>query len=67
VNLSYTLDGNAYTIPPGDSQDLREDRPWVIQFSRGTNLEQARYGLRSGVYSFTSTAYGWELYRSKLP
>jgi hypothetical protein len=67
VTLSYTLDGNAFTIPPGYSQDLREDRAWVIQFSRGTNLDQARYGLQSGVYKFARTDHGWELYRSEFP
>jgi hypothetical protein len=67
ATLSYTLDGNAYTIPPGYSQDLHEDRAWVIQFSRGTNLDQARYGLQSGLYSFTITDRGWELCRSELP
>ena len=67
VTLNYTLDGNAYTIAPGYSQELREDRAWVIQFSRGANLDQAQYGLQSGLYSFTSTNHGWELYRSELP
>lgn len=67
VTLSYTLDGNAYTIAPGYSQELREDRAWEIQFSRGENMDQARYGLQSGLYSFTSTDHGWELYRSELP
>ncbi|MGO9110977.1 MAG: hypothetical protein ACLP9L_17280 [Thermoguttaceae bacterium] len=67
ATVSYTLDGNAYTIPPGYSQDVREDRAWAIQFSRGTNLGQARYALQSGLYSFTSTDHGWELYRSKSP
>jgi hypothetical protein len=67
ATLSYTLDGNAYTIPPGYSQELRQDRAWVIQFSRGENLDQAQYGLQSGLYSFTSTDHGWELYRSELP
>lgn len=67
VTLSYTLDGVAYTIAPGYSQDLREDRAWVIQFSRGTNLGQAQYGLHSGLYSFDSSNQGWELYRSELP
>jgi hypothetical protein len=67
ATLSYTLDGVAYTIAPGHSQDFREDRAWVIQFSRGANLDQAQYGLQSGVYSFTSTDRGWELYRSELP
>ena len=67
ITLSYTLDGNAYTIPPGYRQDLRADRAWVIQFTRGTNLDRARYELPSGRYSFTSTDHGWELYRSRLP
>ena len=67
VTLNYTLDGNAFTIPPGYSQDLREDRAWVIQFSRGANLDQARYGLQSGVYTFTRTDHGLELYRSEFP
>ena len=67
VTLSYTLDGIAYTIPPGYSQELREDRAWVIQFSRGENLDQAQYGLQTGLYSFTGTDHGWELYHSELP
>ena len=67
VTLSYTLDGTAYTIPPGYIQELVEDRAWAIQFSRGANLSQAQYGLQSGLYSFKSTDHGWELYRSDLP
>jgi hypothetical protein len=63
VSLNYTLDGVAYTIAPGSSQDFREDRAWVVQFSRGGNLDQARYGLTSGLYSFTGTEHGWELYK----
>ncbi len=67
ATLGYTLDGNAYSIAPGLSQEFSADRAWVVQFSRGTNLDQARYGLQSGLYSFTSTDHGWELYRSELP
>jgi len=67
VTLNYLLGGNAFTIAPGYSQDLREDRAWVIQFSRGENLDQARYGLQSGVYTFTRTDAGWELYRTEFP
>ncbi len=67
VTLSYTLDGVAYTIAPGYTQDFSEDRAWVIQFSRGANLNEVQYGLQSGLYSFTSTDQGWELYRSELP
>jgi hypothetical protein len=67
VTLSYLLNGVVYSIPPGYSQDLSEDRAWLIQFSRGANLDQARYGLQSGVYTFTSTNNGWELFRSEFP
>ncbi len=67
VTLNYTLDGILFNIQPGYSQDLREDRAWVIQFSRGENLDQARYGLHPGVYTFGRSDHGWELYRSELP
>jgi hypothetical protein len=67
ATLNYTLDGNAFTIPPGYSQELREDRAWVIEFSRGTNLDQTRYGLQSGVYTFARTDHGLELYRGDFP
>jgi hypothetical protein len=66
VTLSYTLNGVTYTIPPGYTQDLREDRPWVIDFSRGANFGQGRYSLESGLYSFSLSASGWELYRRPL-
>ena len=33
VTLSYMLDGNAFTMPPGYSQEFQEDRAWVIEFS----------------------------------
>lgn len=64
VTLNYTLDGAAQTIPPGYSQQLPADRPWVIEFSRGGGLGLARYGLEPGTYTFTPTPAGWELYRS---
>jgi hypothetical protein len=64
VTLTYTLDGTTFTMPPGYSQTLQEDRAWVIQFSRGANLNQARYGLQSGVYKFVRTDHGVELYHS---
>ena len=67
ATLNYTLDGNAFTIPPGHSQELREDRAWVIEFSRGANLDQVQYGLHTGVYKFTPTDHGMELYRSDFP
>jgi hypothetical protein len=63
VTLNYTLQGTLYTIAPGYSQDLAHDRSWVVEFNRGANLGQARYGLEPGTYAFTHTEHGWELYR----
>ncbi len=67
VTLNYTLDGNAFSLPPGYSQELREDRAWEIQFSRGTNSDPTRYGLQSGLYTFARTDGGLELYHSAFP
>ncbi|MGD0900591.1 MAG: hypothetical protein ABR915_22385 [Thermoguttaceae bacterium] len=67
ASLSYLLNDSTFTIPPGSSQDFQEDRSWVIQFSRGANLDQARYGLQSGLYTFARTEHGWELYRTEFP
>jgi hypothetical protein len=67
VTMKYMLDGNAFTIPPGYSQEFQEDRAWVIEFSQGANMDQMRYSLRSGVYKFASTDHGWDLYRSEVP
>ena len=63
VTLSYTLNGTQYTIPPGYSQELVKDRDWAIGFSRGGHFGEAQYGLEPGVYSFSASDHGWELYR----
>ena len=60
------LNDATYSIPPGYSQNLTLDRPWVISFSRGENLGEARYGLETGLYTFASTDHGWELYRGEV-
>jgi hypothetical protein len=64
ATLSYKLNGFPYRIQPGESQDLREDREWVIEFNRGGNFGLARYGLQPGLHSFSVTEHGWELYRT---
>jgi hypothetical protein len=67
ATLSYLLNGTTYSIAPGYSQDLTQDRPWVITFSRGGSFGSGRYGLEPGLYTFTSTEHGWELYHTALP
>ena len=66
ATLSYDLNGVQYSIPPGSSQDLTLDRSWVISFSRGGNFGEARYGLEPGLYTFTNTDHGWEVYHGAL-
>ena len=67
ANLNYMLNGNVFSIPPGCSQDIREDRTWVIRFSQGATLDEVQYWLPSGVYTFACTDHGWDLFRSELP
>ena len=67
VTLNYSLNGVNYSIPPGYSQDLVQDRTWTIRFSRGPSLGQAEYGLEPGLYKFARTDHGWELFHSDLP
>ena len=67
ATLSYSLGGDAFTIPPGYRQNFHEDRAWAIRFSPGANRDEVRYRLHTGLYTFTSTDHGWELYHSKLP
>ncbi len=67
ATLSYTLGGDAFTIAPGYGQNFHDDRAWTIRFSPGANRDDVQYGLHAGIYTFTSTDHGWELYRSKSP
>ena len=67
VTLNYTLNGFAYAIEPGQSQEFTEDRAWVIEFSRGGNAGLGRYGLHSGLYTFGGANNGWELFNEPLP
>lgn len=67
ATLSYTLGGDAFTIPPGYRQNFHEDRAWAIRFSPGANHDEVQYRLHTGLYTFTNTDHGWELYHSKSP
>ncbi len=67
VTLNYTLNGALYSIPPGHSQELNDDRQWVIGFSRGGAFGQAQYTLQPGRYQFASSPGGWELFGTQPP
>jgi len=60
--VNYTLNDHPYTIKPGYSQTFANDRVWTIEFHRGDEQsEVATMVLKSGNYTFTSSAKGWEL------
>lgn len=60
--LSYSLNGNIYTIKPGYSQTFPEDREWTIEFKRGGDgSETVRYALKAGTYKFAAGPEGWDL------
>ena len=64
-SLTYTLNGQAYSIQPGYSQNFRDDRAWTLEFKRGGDAsEVVRYSLKAGTYKFSSGVTGWELVQS---
>ncbi len=65
VALKYRVNGVSHSIAPGESQEFAAPGQ-VIEFDRGGGTGLARYALSGGVYTFTPTEHGWELYRSPL-
>ena len=60
--ISYSLNEFDYTIAPGESQLITNDREWVITFDRGGDFGTARYTLAPGLYTFGQTETGWQVY-----
>lgn len=66
VALGFTIDGaRTMKVEPGETQRLTEKGQFVVAFDRGEGEGQARYTVREGLYEFTPTDHGWELYRQK--
>jgi hypothetical protein len=61
--LNYSLNGQHYTIQPGQTQRVSNDRQWIVEFDRGSGEGSARYTLNEGKFKFKSTENGWELVR----
>jgi hypothetical protein len=51
-------------LPPGYKQDLPGGTSLTIDFHRGGDRGNARYVLQGGVYTFTPSDQGWELYQT---
>ena len=63
--VNYSLNGNNYTIQPGQTQRIANDRQWVVEFDRGEGQGTARYTLSEGRFRFKPTEQGWELMRAQ--
>jgi hypothetical protein len=62
VTMPFLLNGQNVELPAGKSLELPTDRAWEIKFDHGGGFGVARYSLTGGVYQFTHTGHGWELY-----
>jgi len=66
VKLAYLLDDSQeQEIAAGETQKLTEKGSYIISFDRGGKHDSARYTITEGLYQFTMTDHGWELYRQK--
>ena len=65
--IEYTLNGQSFTMKPGQSQKFNHDRDWIVGFNRGDGKGTAQYGLKAAMYKFKKTANGWELFEAAIP
>jgi hypothetical protein len=62
TTLGFAVNGQAYTLEAGQSQDVQISEGAVIEFDRGSDDKTGRYTLSEGTYRFGSTPQGWELF-----
>ncbi len=62
--LSSGSDVWNFSMTPGKSQNLVEDRSWRVTFDRGSGYGEQAYRLQPGHYRFRQSSRGWELYHS---
>jgi hypothetical protein len=60
-SINYTLNNQAFSINPGESQTIRLDREFVIKFDNGLS-KQVVYRLENGNFEFrVSQQTGWDM------
>jgi hypothetical protein len=64
TSLGFAVNGQAYTLEAGQSQDIQINDATVIEFDRGSDDQTGRYTLNEGTYRFGSTPQGWELFKA---
>ena len=65
--VRYTLNGTEYSIKPGQTQTVQNDRPWTVSFGSGGAAGDVRYALKSATYKFRATKVGWNLFKAEEP
>lgn len=65
--IDYLLNGQSFSIKPGQSQKFQHDRDWIVDFDRGNGKGTAKYSLKATSYKFKMTANGWELFEAAKP
>ncbi len=65
--VEYLLNGQSFTIKPGQSQKFNHDRDWVVDFNRGEGKGTGKYSLKATTYKFKMTNNGWELFEAAKP
>ena len=65
--IGYSLNGQSFTMKPGQSQKFHHDRDWIVGFDRGDGKGATQYGLKAAAYKFKMTGNGWELFEAAAP
>lgn len=65
--IEYMLNGQSFTIKPGQSQKFNHDRDWIVDFDRGNGKGTGKYSLKASTYKFKMSDNGWELFEAAKP
>ena len=63
--VSFTLNNSPYSIKPGQTQTIQNDRLWTVAFGSGGPAGDVRYSLKPAVYKFKVTEGGWNLFQTQ--
>lgn len=64
--IQYTLNGQPYSLKPGETQRFTNDRVWTIEFAPTNNGQVAlRYTLLSARYKFKTSGSGMGLFQTQ--
>lgn len=64
--IHFTIDDRReFSVGPNETIRLSESPQFLIAFDRGSSFGSTRYTIHEGLYEFTPTERGWELFRQK--